>query len=80
FDSMEKLDEWVIDQTKASKKRAALAAHFPLLTRQDHEASTLVHTAKVFMPILWFTNVGDKTDGLDTTLEKLANGTLDKPT
>lgn len=80
FDSLEKLDQWVIDQTKDPKKREALLSHFPLISRQDHESGTIEKWAKVFMPILWLTNVGTKTDGLDTTLEKLATGKLKDPT
>ena len=80
FDSLEKLDQWVIDQAKAPKKRAALLAHFPLISRQDHEAGTIERLAKVFMPILGLANVGTKTEGLDTTLEKLATGKLKDPT
>jgi hypothetical protein len=80
FDSLEKLDQWIIDQTRNPNKREALAAHFPLIARQDHEAGTLEKLAKVFMPTLWFTNVGGKTDGLDTVLEQLATGKLNDPT
>ncbi|TFY92461.1 hypothetical protein DYL59_00440 [Pseudomonas kairouanensis] len=76
FDSLEKLEQWVVDQTKDDKKRAALASHFPLTLRQDHEAGTLEKVAKVLMPVLWFTDVGTGKDGLDTTLQKLASGKL----
>ncbi|WP_242001085.1 dermonecrotic toxin domain-containing protein [Pseudomonas sp. CFBP13509] len=80
FDSLEKLDQWVIDQTKDPKKRESLMTHFPLIARQDHEHGTIEKLAKVFMPVLWFTNVGSKTEGLDSTFEKLANGKLTDPT
>ncbi|QJI31031.1 hypothetical protein HKK55_20735 [Pseudomonas sp. ADAK18] len=80
FDSLEKLDQWVIDQTKDPKKRESLVAHFPLISRQDHESGTIERLAKVFMPVLWFTNVGTKTEGLDTTLGKLSSGELKDPT
>lgn len=76
FDSLGKLDQWVIDQSKNEKKCAALASHFPLLSRQDHEAGTLQTIAKVVVPLLWFTSVGTRTEGLDTTLHKLATGKL----
>lgn len=80
FDSLEKLDQWVIEQTKDPKKREALLAHFPLISRQDHEPGTLERLTKVFMPILWFSNVGTKTEGLDTIADKLASGKLKDPT
>lgn len=80
FDSLEKLDQWVIDTTKDPIKRESLVAHFPLISRQDHEPGTLEHLAKVFVPGLSFTTVGTKTEGLDTTLEKLATGKLKDPT
>lgn len=76
FDSLEKLEQWVIDQTKDDKKRAALASHFPLIARQDHEPGTLKTIAKVLMPVLWFTDVGSRKEGLDTALQKLASGKL----
>ncbi|QDH68512.1 hypothetical protein FKZ69_04730 [Pseudomonas azotoformans] len=80
FDSLEKLDQWVIDQTKDPKKRESLMAHFPLMARQDHEPGTIGELASVFMPILRFTNVGSKTEGLASTLEKLSRGELRDPT
>ncbi|MGU9855800.1 dermonecrotic toxin domain-containing protein [Pseudomonas sp. LF245] len=76
FDSLEKLERWVVDQTKDDKKCAALASHFPLILRQNHEAGTLGKIGKVLMPILWFTDLGTHKDGLDTTLKKLASGEL----
>ncbi|MBC3300562.1 hypothetical protein H0Z09_05480 [Pseudomonas sp. SWRI18] len=79
FDSLEKLNQWIVEQTQDPKKREALAAHFPLIYRQDHEAGFAARAAKVLMPVLWFTHVGDKTEGLDTHFEKMANGTLKDP-
>jgi hypothetical protein len=79
FDSMERLNQWVVDQTKDPKKREALVAHFPLSYRQDHEEGFTAKAAKVLMPVLWFTHVGEKTEGLDTLLEKISNGTLNGP-
>lgn len=76
FDSLEKLEQWVVDQTKDDKKRATLASHFPLILRQDHEAGTLGKIAKVLMPVLWLTDVGTSKDGLDTTFEKMAAGKI----
>lgn len=35
FDSLAKLDQWVVDQAKDPKKREALASHFSLYNRQD---------------------------------------------
>ncbi|WP_460131515.1 dermonecrotic toxin domain-containing protein [Pseudomonas sp. S1_E04] len=80
FDSLEKLDQWVIDQTKDPKKREALLAHFPLISRQDHEPGKIERLTKVFMPVLWFTNAGTKTDGLDTITKNLASGKAKDPT
>lgn len=77
FDSLEKLDQWVVDQTKDPKKRESLVAHFPLIYHQDHEASFAARAAKVLMPVLWFTHVGEKKEGLDTLFEKMATGKLE---
>lgn len=79
FDSRQKLDQWVVEQTKVPKKREALLSHFPLFYRQDHEASFAAHATKVLMPSLWFTHVGDKTEGLTTLFEKIASGKLKGP-
>ncbi len=35
FASLDKMDEWVVDQAKDPKKREALASHFSLYNRQD---------------------------------------------
>ncbi|WP_177409882.1 dermonecrotic toxin domain-containing protein [Pseudomonas sp. S09G 359] len=35
FDSLKKMDEWILDQAKDPKKREALASHFSLYNRQD---------------------------------------------
>lgn len=79
FDSLEKLDQWVTEQTKTPKKRESLAAHFPLAYRQDHEASFVARAAKTLMPVLWFSHVGEKTEGLDTLFEKIATGKQNGP-
>lgn len=79
FDSMEKLDQWLIVQAKDPAKREALAAHFPMIYRQDQTKSFVERAAKVLMPILWFTHVGEKKDGLDTLLAKMASGELKGP-
>lgn len=76
FDSMEKLDQWLVEQAKDPAKREALAAHFPMIYRQDQTKSFVERAAKVLMPILWFTHVGEKKDGLDTLLAKMASGEL----
>ena len=76
FDSLENLEQWVIDQTKDDKKRESLASHFPLIVRQDHEPGTLQTVAKVLIPLLWFTGVGSRKEGLDTALQQLASGKL----
>ncbi|NVZ49778.1 hypothetical protein HX792_05465 [Pseudomonas sp. B6002] len=79
FDSLEKLNQWVVDQTKDPKKREDLLSHFPLIYRQDHEASFGARAAKVLMPILWFTHVGEKTEGLSTLFDKMSTGKLKDP-
>lgn len=76
FDSIEKLDQWLLEQAKDPAKREALAAHFPMIYRQDQTKSFAERAAKVLMPILWFTHVGEKKDGLDTLLAKMASGEL----
>lgn len=76
FDSIEKLDQWLVEQAKDPAKREALAAHFPMIYRQDQTKSFVERAAKVLMPILWFTHVGEKKDGLDTLLAKMASGEL----
>lgn len=35
FDSLEKMDQWIVDQAKDPDKRKALASHFSLYDRQD---------------------------------------------
>ncbi|MEX5580531.1 dermonecrotic toxin domain-containing protein [Pseudomonas lurida] len=35
FDSLKKMDDWVVEQAKDPKKREALASHFSLYNRQD---------------------------------------------
>jgi hypothetical protein len=35
FDSLEKMDQWIVDQAKDPEKRKALASHFSLYDRQD---------------------------------------------
>jgi hypothetical protein len=52
FDSLTKMDEWIVDQAKNPKKREALASHFSLYNRQDGGAlgksgvdSSLAHLA-----------------------------------
>lgn len=79
FDSLEKLDQWVIEQTKNPRKREALLSHFPLIYRQDQEAGFAAKVGKALMPILWFTHVGDKTEGLNTYFDKMAKGELQSP-
>ncbi|MFQ6349402.1 dermonecrotic toxin domain-containing protein [Pseudomonas sp. R11F] len=79
FDSLEKLNQWVTEQTRDPKKREALVAHFPLIYRQDHAAGFAEKAATTLMPILWFSHVGDKKEGLDTIFEKMATGTLKGP-
>lgn len=74
FDSLAKLDQWVIQQTREPKKREALLSHFPLIYRQDHEASLGIRAANILVPLLWFTHVADKKEGLDTLFKKMATG------
>jgi hypothetical protein len=35
FDSLEKMDQWIVDQARDPEKRKALASHFSLYDRQD---------------------------------------------
>ncbi|MGR3888293.1 hypothetical protein FW764_15215 [Pseudomonas sp. 1152_12] len=79
FDSLEKLDQWVVNQTKDAKKRAALMGHFPLMYHQDQTANFLSRLEKVIVPVLWFTHVGEKKDGLNTLFDKMAAGKLKDP-
>ncbi|PRA28920.1 dermonecrotic toxin domain-containing protein [Pseudomonas poae] len=79
FDSLEKLDQWVTDQTKHPKKREALVAHFPLAYRQDHEASFAARAARILIPAFGLAHIGDKTEGLDTLFDKIATGKLQGP-
>lgn len=74
FDSLEKLEQWVTDQANDEKKRATLASHFPLLTRQDHKPGTLYSLAHIFIPLLWFADSHLHQDGLDTVLKNIASG------
>ncbi|OKO49535.1 hypothetical protein BMH52_05110 [Pseudomonas sp. BTN1] len=79
FDSAQKLEQWLIDQAKDPKKSEALASHFPMIYRQDQTAGFAARAAKVLMPLLWFTHVGETKDGLDTHLKKMASGELKGP-
>lgn len=79
FGSLKKLDEWVVSQTKDPKKRASLMAHFPLLYHQDQTANFLSRLEKIAIPVLWFTHVGEKKDGLNTLFDKMATDKLKDP-
>ncbi|NCE90415.1 dermonecrotic toxin domain-containing protein [Pseudomonas sp. L13] len=79
FDSLEKLNQWVIDQTLDPKKSASLLAHFSLIDHQDHKPDALTQIGIGFVPGLSFTGVGDKKDGLVTLFKKMADGDLKKP-
>ncbi|UXV20603.1 hypothetical protein N4P55_04415 [Pseudomonas fluorescens] len=76
FDSLAKLEKWVIDQSKHPKKREALLSHFPLIYRQDHEASFGTRAASGVVPFLWLTHIADKKEGLNTLFDKMATGAL----
>lgn len=80
FDSLQKLDQWVVEQTKTPQKREALLTHFPLVYQQDHEAGFIAHAAKFLMPVLWFTHVDEPKEGLNSLFDKLASGELKGPT
>ena len=41
FDSLKKLNQWVIEQSQDPKKSQALLAHFSLIDRQDHKPGIL---------------------------------------
>ncbi|WP_330209213.1 dermonecrotic toxin domain-containing protein [Pseudomonas sp. AM4(2022)] len=79
FDSLEKLNQWVIDQTLDPKKSESLLAHFSLIDHQDHKPNALTQIAIGFVPGLSFSGLGDEKDGLVTLFKKMAGGDLKKP-
>ena len=79
FDSLDKLNQWVIDQTKDPKKSQSLLAHFSLADRQNRKPDLLIQLAIGFVPGASFTGIGDKQDGLDALFKKMAAGELKNP-
>lgn len=79
FDSLEKLNQWVIEQTLDPKKSESLLAHFSLIDHQDHKPDALTQIGIGLVPGLSFTGIGDKKDGLATLFKKMAGGDLKKP-
>ena len=79
FDSLKKLNQWVIEQSQDPKKSQALLAHFPLVDRQDHKPGILPQLGIGFIPGLNFTGIGDTQDGLDALFKKMAAGDLKTP-
>ncbi|WDG43374.1 hypothetical protein PUP72_05110 [Pseudomonas synxantha] len=79
FDSLEKLNQWVVEQSQDPKKSQALLAHFSLIDRQDHKPGILPQLGIGLIPGLNFTGIGDKQDGLDGLFKKMAAGDLNTP-
>ena len=81
FDSLDKLNEWVTNQAADPQKREALAAHFPLASRQDHthEPSVSESILDGLIPGFALVRSGWKTKGLDTLLSEMANASLKGP-
>jgi hypothetical protein len=79
FDSLEKMDQWVVEQGKDPQKRRALEAHFSLADRQDNATGgfwkTLLH---VVSPITNLIGERRPKDGVETSLEHLGAGATDK--
>ncbi|CAN2972452.1 MULTISPECIES: dermonecrotic toxin domain-containing protein [Pseudomonas] len=79
FDSLDKLNQWVIDQTKDPKKSQSLLAHFSLADRQNRKPSVFIQLASGAVPGGGFTGIGDTQDGLDALFKKMAAGDLKTP-
>lgn len=82
FASVEALDQWIAEQTKNVKISQALLAHFPLLTRQNHEPGTLEYIGTALAPQLslflkLFIGSPSKVAGLDSIFQKLSTGKLE---
>ena len=79
FESLEKLNQWLIEQSRDPKKSQSLLAHFSLIDRQDHKPDFITQLGIGFVPGLSFTALGDEQDGLDTLFKKMAAGELNNP-
>lgn len=81
FDSLEQLNKWITNQADDPKKREALAAHFPLASRQDHTHKPGVGESILagLIPGLALVNSAVKSKGLDTVLSEMADGSLKGP-
>lgn len=82
FASVEALDQWIAEQTKNVKKSQALLAHFPLITRQNHEPSTLEYIGRALAPeaslfLKLFIGLPNKVEGLDSIFQKLSTDKLE---
>lgn len=81
FDSLEQLNKWITNQANDPKKREALAAHFPLASRQDHTHKPGVGESILegLIPGLALVTSAAKSKGLDTVLSEMADGSLKGP-
>ncbi|RQO52697.1 hypothetical protein DBR46_19580 [Pseudomonas sp. KBW05] len=81
FDSLDQLNKWITDQANDPKKREALAAHFPLASRQDHTHKPGVGESILegLIPGLALVTSAAKSKGLDTVLSEMADGSLKGP-
>lgn len=81
FDSLDTLNAWITDQAKDPKKREALAAHFPLASRQDHAHKPGIGESILegLVPGLALANSFVKSKGLDTVLSEMASASLEGP-
>lgn len=79
FASFEKLDQWVADQGKDPKKSEAMASHFALSDRQDHNSgSVLKSVLHTIIPVsLLFDHQSRPKEGVDTSLARLGTGLSD---
>lgn len=79
FESLEKMDQWVVDQAKDPKKREALAAHFLLSDRQDNNGPGFLQgLAEGLVPGLSLLHKHRPEEGVDTALNNLATGQWDR--
>jgi hypothetical protein len=81
FDSLDQLNKWITNQADDPKKREALAAHFPLASRQDHAHKPGVGESILegLIPGLALATSVIKSKGLDTVLSEMADGSLKGP-
>lgn len=79
FDSLESMDNWIVDQAKNPDRRKALASHFAQSDRQDRASGPVSKTMlELFVPLYGLLAPEDRSkEGIDTLLEKLATGAAD---